>query len=130
MRLILGLLLVFYSFPTLACRQAMFDIKQELGNADVVAVAYVTGIFVSNAEEILIGNTEDKDIQMSYSFQRSIRVLIDKQLKGVADQVYEVNVSCAFLADLLEKVILIRKGDKVWVRELDDSEENIIKILD
>ena len=61
MRSILTFLLFIICFPALACRPAPFDFEKEVAEADVVAIAYVTGIFAAEAEAGLLNDNEEND---------------------------------------------------------------------
>jgi hypothetical protein len=130
MRSILTFLLFTICFPALACRPAPFDFEKEVAQADVVAIAYVTGIFASEAEAALLNDNKESELiefRISVPVQKSVRLITERSLKGVADKIYQSSVSCSFSGDLMERVVLFKEGFNVWVRELDD---NVIKVIE
>ncbi|MCK8120769.1 hypothetical protein [Pseudoalteromonas sp. 2CM32C] len=130
MRSILTFLLFIICFPALSCRPAPFDFEKEVAEADVVAIAYVTGIFAAEAEAGLLNDNEENELiefRISVPVQKSVRLITERSLKGVANKIYQSSASCSFSEGLMERVVLFKKGSNVWVRELDD---NVIKAIE
>lgn len=126
MRSNLALFFTILSFSSLACRPAAIDIVQEIENADVVALVYVTGILAADAEAILLGETKKDDLRISIPVQKKIRVVVDKILKGKTEKIHEIAASCWFSAELMHTVILLKKGDNIWLRQIDENSRPLV----
>ena len=134
MRTILALLLSITCFPLLACRPAPFDLAKEVAEADVVAIAYITGIFSPEAEAILLNDSsespEETEFRIIIPVQKSVRLITERSLKGTAHKVYQTSTSCSFSGELMDRRILLKKDSRVWVRYLDEEAEQILKSLE
>lgn len=134
MRKILALLLSITCFPLLACRPASFDVAKEVSEADVVAIAYITGIYSPEAEAILLDDSnelsEEVESRIIIPVQKSVRLITERSLKGVAGDINQVKTGCSFYGDLMERIVLLKKGSEVWVRNFDDKTNEILKSLE
>ena len=134
MRTILALLLSITCFPLLACRPVSFDLAKEVVDADVVAITYITGIFSPEAEVALLNDSnelsEEIENRIIIPVQKSVRLITERSLKGTASKVNQTSTSCSFSGDLMDRVILLKKGSRIWVRYLDMEAEQILKSLE
>jgi len=67
------------------------------------------------------------EFRISVPVQKSVRLITERSLKGVANKIYQSSASCSFSEGLMERVVLFKKGSNVRVRELDD---NVIKAIE
>ena len=133
MRIILAFLLFLTCFPSLACRPTPFDFEKEISEADIVAIAYVTGILATEAEADLLGNKENSELiefRISVPIQKNVRFITARTIKCTANKIYQTSSSCSFSGDLMHKVVLFKKGSRVWVRELNDEAVNILESIE
>ena len=87
-------------FPLLACRPAPFDLVKEVVEADVVAIAYITGIFSPEAEAVLLNDSneisEEVEFRIIIPVQKSVRLITERSLKGTANKINQTSTSCSF----------------------------------
>lgn len=134
MHKILAFLLSIACFPVLACRPAPFDLANEVAEADVVAIAYITGIYSPEAEAVLLGDSnessEEAELRIMIPVQKSVRLITERSLKGVGGEINQVKTGCSFYGDLMDRIVLLKKGSDIWVRNLDDKANDILQNLE
>jgi hypothetical protein len=131
---ILALVLFLICFPLLACRPSPVDLAKEVAEADVVAIAYITGIFSPDAEAVLLNDldepSEEIECRIIIPVQKSVRLITERSLKGTANKINQTTTGCSFHGELMDRIILLKKDSRVWVRHLDAEARQVLKSLE